>query len=66
MSSKNIEARTFFYPLHQQPGFAYLNDAIDFPNAVYGYKHGVCLPTFPTLTDQQVEYVCRVIKQFVK
>lgn len=66
LSTKGIESRTFFYPLHKQPCFAYLNNDRDFPNAVYGYEHGVCLPTFPRLTDKQVEYICRAIKQFVK
>lgn len=72
MSIKGVEARTFFYPLHKQPCFAYLkdnlhqNDDEDFPNSIYGYEHGVCLPTFPTLTEKQVEYVCGVIKKFVK
>jgi len=72
MSAKGIETRTFFYPLHQQPCFAYLKDKNNqlndknFPNSIYGHQHGVCLPTFPTLTDKQVKYVCQVIKQFVK
>lgn len=67
MSKKGIETRTFFYPLHQQPCFSYLkNNSKNFPNSIYGYKHGVCLPTFPTLTDKQVKYVCQVIRQFIK
>lgn len=72
MSSKGIESRTFFYPLHKQPCFAYLKDKTgqnndkNFPNSIYGYEHGVCLPTFPTLTDKQVKYVCGIIKQFVE
>ena len=72
MKTRKIEPRTFFYPLHKQPAFSYLrnknhkNEDSEFPNAVYGYEHGVCLPIFPTLTDKQVEYVCGVIKKFVK
>lgn len=70
MSSRGIEPRTFFYPLHRQPCFAYLkdkdhkNDDSEFPNAVFGYEHGICLPTFPTLSDDQINYVCQTIKQF--
>lgn len=64
MKTKEIETRTFFYPLHKQPAFSYLKQKSKFPNTVYGYEHGVCLPTFPTLTDEQVEYVCGVIKEF--
>lgn len=72
MSSKGIESRTFFYPLHKQPCFSHLrgikhgNGDKNFPNAVYGYEHGICLPTFPDLKDNQIKYVCRIIKEFVK
>jgi perosamine synthetase len=70
MQSRGVEPRTFFYPLHRQPCFSclkdktYKNDDSEFPNAVYAYEHGVCLPTFPTLSDEQVKYVCQTIKQF--
>ena len=70
MKSKGIEPRTFFYPLHKQPAFSYLKGKnfeykdSDFPNAIYGYEHGVCLPIFPTLSDEQVKYVCDSIKEF--
>lgn len=73
MKSKEIEPRTFFYPLHRQPAFAYLkkdpalssrfNDET-FPNAVYAYDHGICLPTFPTIEEVQIQHVCATIKEF--
>lgn len=67
MREKGIETRTFFYPLHQQPCFSYLGQDSDanFPSAIYGYKHGICLPTFPTLSSNQIEYICRIIKKFI-
>ena len=70
MRLKGIEPRTFFYPLHRQPCFSYLkderhkNDDLQFPNSVFGYEYGICLPSFPTLSDDQVDYVCQTIKQF--
>lgn len=68
LAERDIEARTFFYPLHRQPAYAYLMDGHrgdeEFPNSVYGYEHGICLPTFPTLTDDQVDYVCAAIAEF--
>ena len=66
MSSRGIQTRTFFYPLHQQPCFKHLNqnDGKYFPNAIYAYKHGICLPTFAGLKRQQVKYVCNTIKEF--
>jgi perosamine synthetase len=69
MQENEIEPRTFFYPLHLQPcfkGFTRAGERFnsEFPNAVYGYEHGVCLPTFPELTLEQVEYTCNTIKKF--
>ncbi|OQX52317.1 MAG: hypothetical protein B5M53_08975 [Candidatus Cloacimonas sp. 4484_209] len=66
MSSKGIQPRTFFYPLHKQPCYQYLNQNNDkyFPNAIYGYEHGICLPSFAALTEEQVKYVCDTIKEF--
>lgn len=73
LSDKGIEPRTFFYPLHKQPCYQYLRYQQEwerrmedkyFPNAIYGYEHGVCLPSFVTLTDEQVSYVCDTIKEY--
>ena len=71
MGTKEIEPRTFFYPLHRQPCFQrYAKDRginlddRNFPNAIYGYENGVCLPSFVTLTEEQIEYVCKTVKEF--
>lgn len=36
----------------------------EFSNAVYGYEHGICLPTFPSLSSEQIRFVCDSIKSF--
>ena len=72
LKAHDIEPRTFFYPLHRQPCFSDLtkaqlageDEASVFANAIHGYEHGVCLPVFPTLTDEQVEHVCSTIRAF--
>jgi perosamine synthetase len=73
MASKEIEPRSFFYPMHRQPCFQkyakatdYRHDMDDryFPNAIYGYENGVCLPSFVALKEEEIEYVCNTIKEF--
>lgn len=73
LSEQGVQCRTFFYPLHKQPCFAYLGKAQggtldlsdeNYPNAIYGYEHGVSLPVFPTLSEEQVSYICDRIKEF--
>ncbi len=58
MSQVNIEARTVFYPLHQQPCYQYLgySDA-GFEQSVKCYEQGMCLPTWVGITDEMIEKV---------
>lgn len=65
LARQDIQVRTFFYPLHRQPCFAsYAADDANFPNAIYGYEHGICLPVFPALAKNQVAYICSKIGEF--
>jgi len=66
---KDIEPRTFFYPLHKQPCYAKMVEKrnikeSDFPNSIYAYNNGVCLPTFPSLSKTEIEYICLIIKEY--
>ena len=74
LQNAGIEPRTFFYPMHKQPAFSYLNKEYTkrglsmtddaYPNAVFAFDHGVCLPTFPTLKESTIDYVCKCIRDF--
>ncbi len=73
LEEQGIQTRTSFYPLHRQPCFAHLGldqggtlDLRDqrYPNAVFSYECGVMLPCFPTMTPDQVRYICRAIRRF--
>lgn len=73
LSKNEIQPRSFFYPLHKQPCFQYLDkpaggqlDLADdnYKNSVFGYEHGVCFPVYPTLTNEEVRYICKKIIEF--
>lgn len=66
MERRGISTRSFFYPLHKQPAFLKLGQHRDedFPNSIYGYEHGVCLPTYPTLKTKEIVYICDAISDF--
>lgn len=69
LANKEIETRTFFYPLHRQPAFNYLQSDKtlhddDFSLAISAYNQGVCFPIFPALSDEQIRYVCDMIMEF--
>ncbi len=73
LSERGVQCRTVFYPLHKQPCFAHLIESLEsdietedrkFPNAIYAYEHGVSLPVFPALTEQQISYICDHIRGY--
>lgn len=67
LESNKIQTRGFFYPLHRQPCFDYLGYELDaFPVANKVYSEGLCLPVFPSLTKEQIEYLCKNIIKGVK
>lgn len=65
LENSGVQTRRFFYPLHKQPCFNYLGykDA-DFPITNKVYSEGLCLPVFPGLKEEQIEYICEKIKEF--
>ena len=69
MAEKEIEPRTFFYPLHMQPCFkTYIKSwkywRYSFKNSETAYNKGVCLPSYAALTEEQVHHVCDTIKDY--
>ena len=73
LAANEIQPRTFFYPLHKQPCFAFLStenggdydlDDKHYPNSIQGYEDGVVLPIFPTLTREQVAHVGATVRDF--
>jgi len=58
VSKKGVECRKpVFRPLHH-----YLSlDAEDYPNTERAYKHNVSIPIYPTLKDNEIEYVINTI-----
>ncbi len=73
LDERIVQTRSFFYPLHKQPcfksfhgnngGIKSLDDKY-FPNSIYGYEHGLCLPIYPSLQDDQIKEICRYIKGY--
>jgi perosamine synthetase len=78
LTENNIETRTFFYPLHKQPGYArddgwtskiarmYRRKEEDqFSNSERLYNEGVCLPSFVSISEEQIKYVCEKMNELV-
>ncbi|MGB0389643.1 MAG: DegT/DnrJ/EryC1/StrS family aminotransferase, partial [Ardenticatenaceae bacterium] len=59
LRERNIDARPFFYPMHQLP--PYQGTKGTYPIADELSRQGLNLPSYPTLTHEQVQYICDTI-----
>lgn len=60
LAKHGIEAKRFYLPCYRQPQFK--DDPAKFPNCEYLYQHGIYLPSSPSLTDEQLQFVCERVK----
>ena len=56
-----IGVRTLFIPMHRQPIYNHKNK---FENSETLFNRGICLPSAPSLTNKQIDYICNKIKKF--
>ena len=62
LDAANVEARPLWKPMHKQPVY---RNAPAYTNGVSEglFKVGICLPAGPYVSDEDVCYICDVIKQ---
>ena len=68
LREKGVDTRTFFIPVHRQPVFQkldYLN-SLSLPVAEDVSRKGLYLPSGLALTQDQIQEVCRIIKDIKK
>ena len=63
LTSKGIGARRLFMPMHSQPIY---RSEIELPVTEKLYSHGVCLPSGPSLSSEDIECVCEAINSFYR
>jgi perosamine synthetase len=68
LEARGIPVRPYFLPIHLQPymveRFGYREG--DFPVTENLGRHGLALPFSGVMTEEQVEFVCRVLEQEMK
>ena len=64
LDKSGIEARPLWKPMHLQPVY---KNAPSFTNGFseYLFKHGICLPSGPWVTDEDVRYIVEKIKEAI-
>jgi UDP-4-amino-4,6-dideoxy-N-acetyl-beta-L-altrosamine transaminase len=67
LHENNVYAQVHYVPLHLMPYYQALGSKKgDCPVAESYYEHCLSLPMYPTLTDEEQEYVIRLILDFVR
>ena len=62
LAEQGIDCRRFFYPLHKQPCFNGKYEHLNLPNSDYAWNHWFYLPSGLTLTDKEIKWVCKSLK----
>jgi len=57
-----IETRPTFYPVHKMPMY---NNGKSYKNAEKLGSCGICLPSYPKITNKQIEYISKKINLFL-
>jgi len=62
LASRGIETRTFFIPIHRQPVYKGWFKG-KYPNSEYLCTNGLYLPSSTSLTEKQIRYIAKTIKE---
>lgn len=62
LEDKNIETRPFFYPMHQLP--PYREKDGNYPASDRLSQRGMNLPSYPGLSDHDIDRICSVIRNY--
>lgn len=63
LGKRGVKTARSFYPLHLQPCY---KERGNFPNSLFCYERLLRLPSGVTLRKEEVQYVCKSIKEFFK
>jgi len=65
MRKHGIETKPGFYPIHTMPMYKNITKE-KFPVARRLGSSIICLPSFPNISNKEVNYICKIIKNFFK
>ena len=66
MKEKGIQTRRFFYPINRQPCYKDFKFKGEYPATEEAYKHWISLPSSALLKDEQINFICKTIKEILK
>ena len=64
LQKRGIQTRDFFYPLHMQPCYSYMNLKEDFKISRKIYNTGISLPSSYSLTKESQSVIIKAVRDF--
>ena len=64
LKAAGVDNRPFFYPIHEMPPYA--SDSGSFPVAEDLSRRGLNLPSAVTLTNEEIDSICQIIRSLAK
>ena len=61
LASEGIQTRVTFPSLNRMPAFSAFPAALEFPVASDIEERGMCLPSTPRMTEESVDFICRIL-----
>jgi len=65
LESKEVETRRVFMPIHMQEAYKGYFENESFPVSESIFKNGLCLPSYPNLTEENIFYIINSIKEYL-
>jgi dTDP-4-amino-4,6-dideoxygalactose transaminase len=65
LAAENIESRPLWKPMHTQPVYKDAPAYVDGTSELL-FSKGLCLPSGPLVTDEDVEHIIKIIKESIK
>lgn len=66
LHEKGVGTQVHYIPVHSQPYYTNLYGRQSLPGAQYFYEHTLSLPLYPSLKDEEVDYVVRTIRSVME
>ena len=61
----DVETKRIFKPIHSQDPYMETNNQSEYKNSNFLYNNGICLPSYPDLTEKQIDFISQLIIDFI-
>lgn len=64
LKRRGVDNRAIFIPITEFPPYQGVK-RLDYENSYYIWRHGLCLPSSTLNTEENIRYVCKILKEII-